>query len=384
VAAVAQESGAVTNGDPIPASPKAPAQASSTSVDQATPDEKKDEEKEKRPSRGSFVVAPLPTSSSALGTGVIPVLGYIFPFSESDKVSPPSTIGAAGLFTNNGSRGFALGGQLFFKENTYQVTTGYAHGNLDYNIYGPGILTGTELKLPLKQTGQAFFGEVLRRLWWQFFLGPRFFDGNSDITLNASNIGPIALPPNLGIHTTLRSIGFHLKRDTRPNHFYPTAGTLTDFASDFFTQSIGSKYSFQSYKLTFNKYQSLTKNQVLAFGSYFCGVGGQPPFYGNCIYGAQNQLRGYTAGRYFDRYMMASQLEYRLALPWRLGLVAFGGIGGVIPGADQFLIRNSYFLPSAGGGSRFELSKKYHVNLRADLGYGKDGHTFGLGVGEAF
>jgi hypothetical protein len=384
VAAMAQESGAVTNGDPIPASPKAPAQASSTSVDQATPDEKKDEEKEKRPSRGSFVVAPLPTSSSALGTGVIPVLGYIFPFSESDKVSPPSTIGAAGLFTNNGSRGFALGGQLFFKENTYQVTTGYAHGNLDYNIYGPGILTGTELKLPLKQTGQAFFGEVLRRLWWQFFLGPRFFDGNSDITLNASNIGPIALPPNLGIHTTLRSIGFHLKRDTRPNHFYPTAGTLTDFASDFFTQSIGSKYSFQSYKLTFNKYQSLTKNQVLAFGSYFCGVGGQPPFYGNCIYGAQNQLRGYTAGRYFDRYMMASQLEYRLALPWRLGLVAFGGIGGVIPGADQFLIRNSYFLPSAGGGLRFELSKKYHVNLRADLGYGKDGHTFGLGVGEAF
>jgi outer membrane protein assembly factor BamA len=159
---------------------------------------------------------------------------------------------------------------------------------------------------------------------------------------------------------------------------------LTDFASDFFTQSIGSKYSFQSYKLTFNKYQSLTKNQVLAFGSYFCGVGGQPPFYGNCIYGAQNQLRGYTAGRYFDRYMMASQLEYRLALPWRLGLVAFGGIGGVIPGADQFLIRNSYFLPSAGGGLRFELSKKYHVNLRADLGYGKDGHTFGLGVGEAF
>jgi hypothetical protein len=380
VAAIAQESGTVTNADPLSTTP----QASPQSGDQGAPDEKKDEGKEKRPSRGSFVVAPLPTSSAALGTGVIPVLGYIFPFSESDKVSPPSTIGATGLFTNDGSRGFALGGQLFFKENRYQVTAGYAHGNLDYDIYGPGIFTGTELKLPLKQTGQAFFGEVLRRLWWQFFLGPRFFNGSSDITLNASNVGSIPVPPDLGIHTTLRSVGFHLKRDTRPNHFYPTAGTLTDLASDFFSQSIGSKYSFQSYKLTFNKYYSLTKNQVLAFGSYFCGVGGQPPFYGNCIYGAQNQLRGYTAGRYFDRYMMTSQLEYRLALPLRLGLVAFGGIGGVIPGQDQFLIRNSYFLPSGGGGLRFELSKKYHVNLRADLGYGKDGHTFGLGVGEAF
>jgi hypothetical protein len=379
VAAVAQESAPANSSEATP-------QTSSQSSDQATPDDKKDEEKdkEKRPSRGSFVVAPLPTSSAALGTGVIPVIGYIFPFSEKDKVSPPSTIGAAGLFTNDGSRGFALGGQLFFDENRYQVTAGYAHGNLDYNIYGPGIFTGTEAKLPLEQTGEAFFAEALRRLWWQFFLGPRFFDGNSVITLNKSNTGPIAIPPDLGIHTTLRSVGFHLKRDTRPNHFYPTAGTLTDFAADFFSQSIGSKYSFQSYKLTFNKYHSLKKNQVLAFGSYFCSTQGQPPFYGNCIYGAQSQLRGYTAGRYFDRYMMASQLEYRLALPLRLGLVAFGGIGGVIPGQDQFLIRNSYFLPSAGGGLRFELSKKYHVNLRGDLGYGKDGHTFGLGVGEAF
>jgi outer membrane protein assembly factor BamA len=92
----------------------------------------------------------------------------------------------------------------------------------------------------------------------------------------------------------------HLERDKRSNHFYPTTGTLVDFTSDFFSQALGSKYSFQSYRLTFNKYGSLTKDQVLAVGFYFCGTGGHPPFYGNCIYGAQNQLRGYTAGRYFD------------------------------------------------------------------------------------
>jgi hypothetical protein len=56
----------------------------------------------------------------------------------------------------------------------------------------------------------------------------------------------------------------------------------------------------------------------------------------------------------------------------------------VIPGDEQFLVRNSFFLPSGGGGLRFNMSKKYHVNLRADVGYGKDGHTFSLGVGEAF
>jgi Omp85 superfamily domain len=377
MAAIAQEPVPITNGIPI--------REAGEATDQGKPDKKKAEEKdkEKRPSRGSIVAAPLPISSPALGTGVVPVVGYIFSLSEKDKVSPPSTIGAGGLWTNDGSRGFAVGAQLFFKENRYLITTGYAHGNLDYNIYGPGILDGPG-KVPLKQTGQAFFGEALRREWWQFFFGPRFFTGDSTVTLKDSNIGDIAVPPDLGDHTTIRSIGFHVKRDTRPDHFYPVKGTLTDFTADFAIQGIGSKYSFQSYKLTWNKYVTVAKNQVVALGSYFCGTGGLPPFYGNCIYGSQNQLRGYTAGRYFDRYMMASQVEYRLSLPWRLGVVGFGGIGGVISGPEQYLIRNDYFLPSGGAGLRFNMSKKYHVNLRADVGYGKDGHTFSLGVGEAF
>ena len=94
-------------------------------------------------------------------------------------------------------------------------------------------------------------------------------------------------------------------------------------------------------------------------------------------------MRGYTAGRYFDRYMVATQLEYRLVLPKRFGLVAFGGAGGVIPGGSQFLSKQK-FLPSAGIGLRFELSKKYHVNLRADIAQGRDGHTFSMGIGEVF
>lgn len=57
-------------------------------------------------------------------------------------------------------------------------------------------------------------------------------------------------------------------------------------------------------------------------------------FVGNCIYGANNELRGYQAGRYLDRYMFATQLEYRLVLLCRLGVVAFGGLGSVVPG-DQ-------------------------------------------------
>jgi hypothetical protein len=340
--------------------------------------------KEKKPKRGALVVAPLPISSPAIGSGIIPVLGYIFPFSKSDKESPPSTIGVAGLVTNNGSRGFVIGGQLFLDHNKYEITSGYAHGNVDYNIYGTGI--AANVKLPLEQTGQAFFGEFLRRVGWKFFVGPRFVTGRSFITVVPNNGSTVPIPPEVGLHSNLTSLGARLTRDTRPNHFYPVGGTFFTFTSDFFSNALGSKYSFQSYKTEFDKYWSLSKAQVLAYDASFCATSGTPPFYGNCIYGTNNELRGYVAGRYFTRYTLATQVEYRLVLPKRFGLVVFGGLGGAIPGGDQVfqMVQSSHFLPSGGGGLRFALSKKYHVNLRADIAQGRDGHTFGMGVGEAF
>jgi Omp85 superfamily domain len=334
--------------------------------------------------RGALLVAPLPVSSPAVGSGIIPVLGYIFPMSTRDKISPPSVIGAAGLVTNNGSRGFAVGGQLFLKENTYEITAGFAHGNVNYDIYGTGI--AANLRLPLKQTGEAFFGEFLRRIGWKFFAGPRFLTGRSFVTVRPNTVSNFPIPAEVGLHANVTAIGARLARDTRPNHFYPISGTFFAFTSDFFSQTLGSKYSFQSYRTQFDKYWSLSEKQVIAYDGYFCATGGTPPFYGNCIYGTNNELRGYTAGRYFTRYALATQLEYRLVLPKRFGLVAFGGVGGVIPGGSQLLqrVQNSQFLPDGGGGLRFALSKKYHVNLRADIAQGRDGHTFGMGVGEAF
>jgi hypothetical protein len=336
--------------------------------------------------RGSFVVAPLPISSPALGSGIVPILGYIFPFRKDDHVSPPSVVGVAGLVTSNGSRGFAAYADLFMKEKTYRITTGYVRGNLNYDLYGVGLAAGNAgHKLPLEQSGEVFRSEVLRQVGMDFFLGVRFWTGASDIVVRStgnSETGPPP-PPDIGLRTALRSLGVRLNRETAPNRFYPTSGMLLDVTSDFFSTALGSKYSFQAYRLTFNKYGSLSKTQVLAYNLFVCGTGGKPPFYANCIYGTNNELRGYTAGRYLDRYMFATQLEYRLSLPKRFGVVGFGGIGEVVPGGSQ-LLRIHNFLPAGGGGVRFQLSKAYRVNLRADFARGKDTWTWSMGVGEAF
>ena len=356
--------------------------------------------KQKREKRGEIIAVPLPISSPAIGTGIIPVVGYIFSIDKNDKVTPPSIVGGVGLITNNGSRALALGGELYLKKGTYQVTSIYLRGHLNYDFYGTGSAAGDAgRKLAITQSGQLFFGEGLRRIGWKFLLGPRIWVGHSGITpdLNKSDSDHPDIPEAY-LDTDVKAFGARLLRDTRPNRFYPTGGTFFDFTSNFFyvspkagivngttgssTSSRGHNFSFQSYRFTFNKYAGLSDRQVLAYNLFLCAANGEAPFYGQCIFGTNNELRGYVAGRYIDRRMFATQLEYRLELPKRFGLAAFGGVGEVAPTTGKF--RYDELLPGVGGGLRFNLSKKYHVNLRLDLAQGKNGHTWSMGVGEAF
>jgi len=69
-------------------------------------------------------------------------------------------------------------------------------------------------------------------------------------------------------------------------------------------------------------------------------------------------------------------------LPKRLGIVAFGGLGGVARRWGDF--RSDQLLPAAGAGLRFNLDKKNHINYRIDFAVGREGHTLSIGVGEAF
>jgi hypothetical protein len=102
--------------------------------------EKKDDRKHRLDlgdPNGSIVAAPLPIVSPALGAGIIPVLGYITPIPAKDKKFEPSVFGAAGLITDNGTRGWGLGTDLYLDKARYKVESVYAHGNIDYNLYGP-------------------------------------------------------------------------------------------------------------------------------------------------------------------------------------------------------------------------------------------------------
>lgn len=332
--------------------------------------------------RGSIVIAPIPTSSPTTGTGITLMAGYIFPLSKSDKISPPSVIGGAALITNNGTRAWAAGTELYFKQDRYHILAGFAHGDLNYDFYGTGSAAGDAgRKFGLNQTGNVVFAEALRKVFWRMFVGPRLWMGSSELVARNVSENHPQLPP-LGVNFDMRSLGFKIERDTVPNRFYPTQGSAFQFTADFFSKDLGGTFSFQTYRTKFNIYHSFGEKQVLAYNAFVCGTGGNAPFFGQCIFGFQDELRGYPAGRYIDKTMFATQGEYRRTLFWRLGAVGFAGVGEVAPGFSSFNTQD--LLPSVGGGVRFMLSRKYHVNLRMDIAQGKNEHTFSMSLGEAF
>jgi hypothetical protein len=353
--------------------------------------------------KGEWLLAPIPISSPAIGSGLEFAVARLFPFNKKDEVSPASAVGVGGIYTNNGSRGIAIGSRLYLKQDKYRIAAAIGSASVNFDVYGIGAASGREgVFIPLNVKGGVGIGEFLYQLRKSIYLGARAQYRNATLSLNRDRLGSSDItsePPdkvsgiveqinNQLLHQRTVSLGPRFQWDTRDSVFYPKEGFLAEVASDFFSTGLGSKWSYQYYKVSFNKYTTLTDHQILAFRGMACAAAGdRVPIYDLCLFGTSNDIRGYTGGRYQDRRMFATQVEYRLMFPaqgflGRFGVVAFVGLGAV---ENKFTnIGSNDLLPGGGAGLRFRLLKKYPVNFRIDYGQGNDGHTLSIGVLEAF
>ena len=93
-------------------------------------------------------------------------------------------------------------------------------------------------------------------------------------------------------------------------------------------------------------------------------------------------MRGLYTGMYRDRKYLASQIELRIPVWKRLGLVTFlgcGEIGSRFKDYNLSLAKYSY-----GAGLRFSLVKRERVNLRFDYGISNSSNGWYITVTEAF
>jgi len=191
--------------------------------------------------------------------------------------------------------------------------------------------------------------------------------------------------------------------DSRDNIFFPSKGEyiVSELAAS--NKLVASDFEFIRYTIDASKYIPINWNKVrygydpytsessptkinlrhtLAVQFYAQSNWGDPPFDQLARLGGANRMRGFYEGRFRDKHLWLTQMEYRAFLAWRIGVSAHAAFGMVAPTISQYSFANGRF--TYGGGMRFAIDKKEKINFRLDYGRGKYGSNFYVTVGEAF
>ncbi len=173
--------------------------------------------------------------------------------------------------------------------------------------------------------------------------------------------------------------------DSRTNILNAQDGWFFEFTHGLYDKILGGTNKFNLTRFDLRHYFNVsTKNKdVLAFQFFGRFSRGDLPFSEYSFFGGKDIMRGYTEGRFVDRDILATQVEYRKKFKnSRWGLVGFAGTGDVYSNVNRFQFKN--LKPNAGAGARFSIDKEENLNLRFDIGFGKQTRGFYLGIAEAF
>ena len=327
------------------------------------------------------VIMPIPISNPTVGTGLGVAGMFLYP---TDKESPISSTTVGAFYTSNESWGVGASQKTYLYEDRLRLNGlfGYLHINMDFS--GIGADAGDRgVSVPITQKGFFFMPEALIRIAGRLYGGLRYryLSMETAMDLNALAGGGIESPP-VSLKADSSGLGLVVNYDSRDNSFSPSGGIFVDGNATFAATALGGDYDYQIYQAAYNQYLQIADRMVLACRVFGRFTAGQVPVYDLSFFGTHNDLRGYPAGLYVDKMMIATQVEYRWRFWKKWGMVAFAGIGEVAPKLSEFGAGN--YLPSYGGGLRYMVSEANRVNISMDYARGRAGDTFYFYIGEAF
>ena len=145
---------------------------------------------------------------------------------------------------------------------------------------------------------------------------------------------------------------------------------------------MGNYDNFNKYQLTYNHYFTIKNDRnILAARVKAAIASGEVPFQAQNVVG-QDDIRGYTSGKYRANQIYTLQAEYRWRFCKKLGMVGFFGLASAVESVDQ--IPRSEFLPGIGAGLRYMMIPSERINVGVDAAVGKDDWGIYFRIGEAF
>jgi len=319
---------------------------------------------------------PIPIVDPTIGNGLAVGVLTTFRLDPDDAVSPRSTVAAGAGYTDTRTYAFGVGTSLYLDEDRYRLDALAGYGDANIKFYGIGS-DSVFNDHPIDFSIRGLFGSAnLRaRVAEHFYIGPLY--KYLDATANFDIVPAVLRPVDLEFH--LSGAGVIAEYDSRDTSFSPHEGIYAEMELTRFDEHIGSDFDFFSLDGSAAHYLEVTPDLVLAAQGRVAAAAGDAPFFALPYI----TLRGFPGGKYLNDTTWQAQAELRWRAFWRIGVVAFAGVGQTAPNLRDFL--DSDVLYSGGVGLRFVASESERVNLGIDYARASDGDSaFYFRIGEAF
>lgn len=313
---------------------------------------------------------------TGLAFGVLPQVVF-----RTGSSGNPSSIRMDSYYTQNRQYHLLLRSTWWFKQDTRNLSAKFSLKEWPTSFYGIGNYTRTDDKEKFTETLYDVSINFTQRIAGNLHAGAGTGFRYGKIRPDESN-GMLASNSITGSGNTLISgLSTVLRYDSRDNHFFPATGRYHKAEMFASLKPLGSDYGFASLTVDLRRYFSLHPSHVIAFRAVGIATTGAVPF--RMRPSAGSFLRGYSSVRYIDNHLLSLQMEYRVVpLAWRLGFVAFAGIGEVFNRPDD--IRWDHLKYNVGIGIRYVFSRSEKINIRFDYGIGRGSSGDYLDLEEAY
>lgn len=309
---------------------------------------------------------------------------YVY-YAQRDTANRLSEINAFTFFTLERQYGLWLDHALYSDQSEWFFLGRLRYQRFPLLYYGIGPDTPEEELAQVDANSLVVRERVLRNITGSLYMGVELdYQQLGNVDFIPVQEEPFPLPSGSEGSTNM-GIGIGLVYDDRHNVLNVREGFFGETGFLHYDESWGSDFSFTQYFLDARYYYPVNRSQVLAYQLYGVSMKGEVPFNQLALMGGESLMRGYYTGRYRDKTLLATQVEYRfLPFPFsrRLGAAAFLSAGGVAP--EPRKINLGDWVVAGGAGVRFLLFPTKDIYTRFDVAFTGEGVGYYFFIGEAF
>jgi hypothetical protein len=352
---------------------------------------KKDSIRNEKIRQGKLIFSEVVIPASAPETGFLLGSASAFTFSldRADTTLQRSSVPLIAYVSVRGAVGFQSDANLLFK-NKIRWLNSMEFNHIVDNYWGVGYEAGSTIEQSEDSTQYtknnfSWNPKVLKEIGRKISIGPQIEYALTLVKEVNARMEEDGSYLKHGDRISVFGVGAIVQYDTRDMIVNSWKGTLLELSWKSYpaSWSTGNGYSIISFDWRHFKPLGSRPGKILAM-NFKTKLGiGDVPYTELPSIGSDNNLRAYYGGRYRDQNAAYALVEYRHTFKKKVGLSKHGFI--VWTGAGEIWnesIELKNTLPVVGVGYRFALQPR--INLRVDVGIGRDSFGFYLNITEAF